>query len=106
MHTLVYKKKKGENNNSNNNNKTRPAVKAEIFCEAMGSVRVLLSTLPLCLTMLFWKAGKTLQVPVGEGGFLLIARHKVIMKISFENQISVDHESQISLISIWISLSI
>ena len=81
-------------------------MKTEIFCEALGSVPVLLNTLPPCLAMLFWQAGKTFQVPVGEGGFLLIARHKVITKISFENQIAVGHESQISLISIWISLSI
>lgn len=37
---------------------------------------------------------------------MLIARHKVIRKISFEIQIAVGHESQISLISIWLSLSV
>lgn len=70
------------------------------------SVLVLLNTLPPCLAKLFWQAGKTLQVAVSEGGFLLNARQKLIMKISFQNQIPVGRESQISLISIWILLSI
>lgn len=68
---ICLKKKKGESNNSNNNNnnKTRQAVKAKIFCEALESVPVLVSTHPPCLALLFWQAGKSLQVPVSEGLF-------------------------------------
>lgn len=47
------KEKKGESNNSNNNNKTRQAVKAKIFCEALESVPVLVNTHPPCLALLF-----------------------------------------------------
>lgn len=55
---LFKKKKKGENNNSNTTTKTRQAVKAEILCEALGSVPVRYNTLPPCLAVLFWQAGK------------------------------------------------
>lgn len=81
-------------------------MRAEIVCEPLGSVPVLLSTLPPCLAMLFWQAGKSFPVPVSERGFLLIAGHEVLRKLSFDNQIAVGHESQVSLITIWISLSI
>lgn len=54
---LFQKKKKGENN-SKTTTKTRQAVKAEILCEALGSVPVCYNTLPPCLAVLFWQAGK------------------------------------------------
>lgn len=65
---ICLKNKKGESNNSNNNNKTRQAAKTKIFCEALESVPVLVNTHLPCLPLLFWQAGKSLQVPVSEGG--------------------------------------
>lgn len=43
-------------------------MKAEVFCEALESVPVLVNTQPPCLALLFWQAGKSVQVPVSEGG--------------------------------------
>lgn len=83
---LEKKGKKAGNNNDNHNNTTRQAVKAEMLCAALGSVPVLFNTLSPCLAMLFCQAGKTFWVPVGEGGFLLVASHKIIITIMFENQ--------------------
>lgn len=72
---ICLKKKKRESNNSNNNNnKTRQAAKAKIFCEALESVPVLVNTHPPCLALLFWQAGKSLQVPVSEGGLFAYSK--------------------------------